>query len=288
MKNSAVNIILIYLLSIMLFACDKIEDPIIKAGDYRSDLYGDPPSFSNVQTPIQNVLLEDFTGQDCGNCPIGHSIAKGLYESNPDRISLVAVHAGTLAAPFLPKYPDDWRTPEGQYYLLTQVGADEMPKARMNRNPDSHIAYSPGVWVARTNAALAETPPVHLQIAANYNSENKHLNVHVNHQWFQGLTGEYRLVILLNESHIIAPQLWYGNDPTYVPDYEHNHMMRTSVSGATGRVITNNPTLGSNATNSYTIDWNSNWLPENCEIVAFITEGENGRVLNSTHKKLIQ
>lgn len=274
--------------SVLLLACDKIEDPVIKSGDYRSDLYGDVPAFPSVSTPVQHVLLEDFTGHDCGNCPIAHQIAYGILNNHPERVAMVAVHAGTLAQPYPPNYPANWVTSEGTYYLLTQVGADEMPKGRMNRMPDAHIAYSPGTWVNRTNNALAETPQVHLQLATNYSAENNHLSVHVNHQWFQGLSGDYRLVIMVTENHIIAPQLWYGHTPEHVDEYEHNHMLRATVSGATGRVIASNPTSGFNSTNSYTIDWNTTWVAENCEVIAFITEGENGRILNCTHKKLIE
>ncbi len=271
-----------------LLSCDKIDDPEIKAGDYRSDLYGDAPGFPQVNTPIQNVLLEDFTGHDCGNCPIAHGIANGIINSHPDRVALVAVHAGTLAQPYPPNYPADWTTPEGGYYLLTQVGADEMPKGRMNRLPDAQIAYSPGIWVNRTNSALSETPNVHLQLATSYSAENNHLNIHVNHQWFGNLSGNYRLVIMITESHIIAPQLWYGHSPEYVAEYEHNHMLRKTATGATGRVVASNPTNGLNQTNSYTIDWNSNWNIENCDVVAFITEGENGKVLNCAQRKIQQ
>jgi len=172
--------------------------------------------------------------------------------------------------------------------LLTQVGADEMPKGRMNRTPDSHIAYSPSTWVNRTNAALAESPQVQLQLATNYNAENKHLSVHVNHQWFQSLSGKYNLVIMLTESHIIAPQLWYNHTPEHVEEYEHNHMLRSTLTGATGRIVANNPSSGFNTTNSYTIDWKDEWDAGNCEVIAFITEGEDGRVLNCVHRKLVE
>jgi hypothetical protein len=284
------NKLLISALAVLTFAftaCDKIDNPVMPKEDYRSDLYGPPPSFPAVQTPVQNVLLEDFTGHDCGNCPIAHQIAYGIVDNNPDRVSMVAIHAGTLAQPYPPQYPPDYTTPEGTYYLLTQVGADEMPRGRINRSPSATTALSPGQWVSRTNQALATTASVQLQVATNYNAENQHLNVHVNHQWFEGLSGDYRLVIMVTENNIISPQLWYNHTPEYVAEYEHKHMLRKTVSGATGRVVATNPTAALNVTNSYTMDWNPQWVPENCEVIAFITEGENGRVLNSTHVNVI-
>lgn len=278
---------LIITIAAFAFGCDVIDSPEIKEGDYRKDLYGDVPAFPQVTTPVQHVLLEDFTGHDCGNCPRAHIVAYAILNNHPERVAMVALHAGVLAQPNPPKYPTDWTTPEGFYYLMTQVGADEMPRGRMNRLPDAHSAYSPGIWANMTDNALAETPAVHLQLKTDYSDENKQVSVHVNHQWFQGLTGDYRLVIMLTESHIIAPQLYYTHNPEYVEEYEHNHMLRETFTGATGRTVASNPTNGLNSTNSYTIDWNNNWIPQNCEVIAFITAGDNGKILNCTHKKLI-
>lgn len=171
---------------------------------------------------------------------------------------------------------------------MTQVGVDEMPKGRANRLPSAGVAFSPSLWTAKVSEALATAPLVGLQLQASYSADNSHLNVHVNSHWFSSATGDYRLVILVTESGIIAPQLWYGHEPEYVPEYEHNHMLRGSLSGSTGTVVATNPTAGQNKTNSYTVDWKSEWIPENVEVVAFITEGESGRVLNVAKQKLVE
>jgi|JI6StandDraft_1071083.scaffolds.fasta_scaffold19260_2 hypothetical protein len=269
-------------------SCDKIENPIAEARVYRQDLYGPAPTFTSATAPVQRVLLEDFTGHDCGNCPPGHLEAKAILESRPDHVAVVAVHAGSLAAPYLPDYPSDWRTPEGQYYLLEQVGLDQMPTGRANRRPNAAFAPAYDVWAANVNEALAVTPVLNLQLNANYQAASNHLNVHVNSQWFADLSGEYRLVILVTESHIIAPQLWYNHNPLNVYEYEHEHMLRGSVTGATGYAIITDPQVGNVQTDSYTFDWNSAWDPANCEIVAFVTEGEVGSVINVAKQKLIQ
>jgi len=275
-------------ITLIFAACDKVEDPIVEYGSYRSDLYGPAPVFIPVDVPVQRVLLEDFTGHDCGNCPIGHEIAAEIIEGDSDRVALVAIHAGSLAAPHAPDYPANWTTQEGQYYLLTQVGVDEMPKGRINRTPAAVNVFSPTVWATKVNAALTTTPVVNMQMVASYNETNQHLNVHVNSQWFDAEPGTYRLVILITESHIIAPQLWYGHDPSeYVPAYEHNHMLRGTVTGATGLTVASDPAVGDFTTSSYTVAWNSAWNAANCEIVAFITAGETGQVLNVTKQKLV-
>lgn len=283
-----INIKILFSIAVLAFLanCDVVENPILPIGEYRQDLYGPPPIFDLEEEATQNVLLEDFTGTSCGYCPPGNIIASTLQESNPTRVVSVAIHAGSLAVPFGSQYPDDFRTSEGEFYLLEQVGQDFLPNGRINRLPDASVVTSPTNWTGQVNNALLETAKVNLQLVASYAEENGHLNVHINQQWFQNATGTYNLVIMVLESGIISPQLWYNHDPTYVPDYEHNHMLRTTLTGATGAISIQNPTAGATKVFSITTDWNAAWNPENVDIVAFLTEGENGRVMNVVRQKL--
>lgn len=289
MKFSYLNRFLLPLFIVFSFiACDEEEEPIIESGTYRADLYGPPPGFTPAGVPIQRVLLEDFTGHDCGNCPNGHLRAAELLENYDENIAVVAIHAGSLAAPLPPEYPSDWTTPEGSYYLLTQVGQDIMPKGRINRRPGASTIFSPSAWPDQVAEAIAQQPPVNMQVKANYQSANNHWNVHVFSEWLQSAAGNYKLVVMLTESGIVAPQLFYGNNPEYVEEYDHEHMLRTTGTGATGLTAFTNPTAGLLDIESYTFDWNSEWNPDSCEVIAFLTDGDNGRVLNVSKTKLVQ
>lgn len=278
--NKVLSGLLLIAFGLVYSGCDEIDNPVIDYGSYRADLYGPPPTFTPVDAPHRKVLLEDFTGHDCGNCPNGHIKAAELLDQYGDDLAVVAVHAGSLGAPFPPDFPSDWTTPEGEYYLLTQVGQDVMPKGRTNRIADASVIHSPSAWPAKVAESFEVAPEVNLQMSVSYAPDNQHLNVHVNSQWFETLTGDYRLVIMITEGEIVAPQLWYNHDPEYNPDYLHEHMLRTTITGATGLVLVSNPQAGTSQTKSYTYDWNTEWVPEHCEVIAFITEGEDGRVLN--------
>ena len=279
MKNFGLVVFVTF--ALCMLSCEEEENPLLDFGvAYRPDLYGPVPSFDPSGPAHQRVLLEDFTGHDCGNCPNGHVIAHELLDAHGEDLAVVAIHAGSLAAPFPPDFPDDWTTPEGTYYLLTQVGADVMPKGRINRNPGASTTFNPSGWTAQYDQAITQTPPVNLQMKTNFAEANAHLNIHIQEDWKSDFTGDAHLVILITESNIVAPQLWYGQSPEYIPDYVHAHMLRASATGATGLVNTSNPLAGTIKTTSYTLDWNDQWDPLQCEVVAFLTDGENGRVLN--------
>lgn len=70
----------------MLFAaCDDVSD---------DDRYREAPEV----TPMRGVLLVDFTGQNCTNCPTAHETIEQLEEQyGRDKLIGVSVHSGSLA-----------------------------------------------------------------------------------------------------------------------------------------------------------------------------------------------
>jgi len=278
-----------FLFAATLLSCNKIENPIIDIPPYREDLYGPVPEFPSNSVVKQRVLLEDFTGHECGNCTYAHDAARSILEDNSDRVAVIAIHAGTLAAPFLPKYPADYRTPEGTYYLLTQVGSDVLPKGRINRTPNAKTVSNYQDWSAQVGAALQSVPQADLQIISSFESSSNVANIHINTQWKNNYNGNVRLVTLIIENGIIGTQLNYQNGFSAPPDtaYHHEHMLRGSVTGATGIEAFQSPLAGTEKTYSYTYNWNTNWIPENCEVVAFLTNGLDGEVINVAKTKVI-
>jgi Outer membrane protein Omp28 len=279
-----------FIIITLAIGCDYVDPPLVSTDDYayQSDLYGAPPSFVNDAAPIQKVLLEDFTGQDCGNCPNGHNIAANLLLDHEENLAVIAVHAGSLAVPFLPDYPNDWTTPEGIYYH-SQLGEDLLPTGRINRNGGVVPHYGISRWTDSVNVEFTRTPLMNLQMVAEYVPEAQHLNVHTYSQWFTSAAGSYNLVLLITQSHIIAPQLWYGAQPLeYISNYEHNHMLRASLTGAEGRLIAVNPAPTATVAKSYTFDWNTALNPNNCEIVAFVVNNTTGEIMNVAKVKVIE
>ena len=91
-----------------------------------------------------------------------------------------------------------------------------------------------------------------MQLIVNPDVEENKVHIHVHNTWFADGSGEYRLALLVVENQLIGPQLWYAttNPPPpsgvdgVVPDYEHNRVLRGSVTGAKGDVVFVNPVQG--------------------------------------------
>jgi Outer membrane protein Omp28 len=273
--------IFIYVLaSLMLLpSCDIIELPDTASLAFREDLYGTPAQPPAISDMIQRVLLEDFTGHQCGNCPEAHIVAAEILDAHPEHIALVAIHAGSLAGVFGP-YTSDWTTPEGEFYLFSQIGSDQLPTGRINRVGGANSSSNFAQWQTQVTEQLAEIPQADLAISTELEIENNHINVHIRTKYGVARTGNIKLTLMFAEGPIIAPQLNYDADPELITDYEHKHMLRGTGTGATGLVVASNPTTNQEDVIHYTLPWSPTWDPQNFELIGFLTDGESGEVIN--------
>jgi hypothetical protein len=65
-----------------------------------------------------------------------------------------------------------------------------------------------------------------------------------------------------------------------VEEYEHEHMLRGSVTGAKGLVVAENPAAGETQQECYAFTWNSNWDASNSDLIAVLTAA-NGSVIQT-------
>ena len=50
--------------------------------------------FVSTEPSNKNVIIEEFTGRNCGYCPDGHAIANQICANNPGRVWAVNIHTG--------------------------------------------------------------------------------------------------------------------------------------------------------------------------------------------------
>ena len=77
----------------------------------------------------RKVVLEEFTGVNCGNCPDGHRRANALRDAHPGEVFLINIHQGSYAYPA----EIDLRTNYGDA-LASQAGINSYPNATINRH----------------------------------------------------------------------------------------------------------------------------------------------------------
>ena len=270
---------------LVFLGCDELENPVVEiTTSYQESAYGPVPVF--VALPIgealQHVLIEDFTAHQCGNCPDAAIIASQIAGNQGAAVSVMAIHAGNLANTDDDHFDTDWTTVEGDLFW-DQLDFQANPLGRINRIGGAGNFWAPAQWADETSEQLANTPQVGLQVIHDWVPENNHLNVHVHGTFYEETSGPIQVALLILESNIYDYQLDYASDPELVPDYEFNHVLRSSVHGAFGLGfgdVAMGASVGDVATHSVTYTWDDSWVVENATVLVVVSDA-GGIVLNS-------
>ena len=258
MKNIA-SIILSFFFVIFIFfnsSCDKIDNPIEPIyGELDTSLYPGPGFYifaefdANFPSDVENILIEDYTGHRCGNCPDAAVLAHELKEANPGRVFVASVHAspgsgfqevsepGDLEHP---KYSHDFRTEAGNAYVIDIAGFIGNPEGMINRKLDSFDSnwkFKPA-WTAAVNDIISANTDLqmNLQIKSNYYTETRGLFVQVQSKTLSDISGRYTMVVFLIDNEFVAWQKDYSLPPSDqdIEFYHHKDVFLGAINGSYG------------------------------------------------------
>lgn len=210
---------------LLLVGCDAVERP---------DRWREDPA---PIVPRRNVLLVDFTGQRCSNCPAAadllHSLTAGPAGA---RIIAVSVHGGALALS-TDASPRGLAGPDARR-LTDEARVSSWPQGTVDR-PVGGTLLRPSAW----NTALAErlalaadadaaaqqslVADAHVALATrtlSYTLRPRHLTDAAGQP-----DAETYLHLWLVEDSITAPQTLA--DGTERADYLHRHVLRLDLTG---------------------------------------------------------
>lgn len=222
----------------------------------------------------KNVVLEEFTGINCGYCPLGHANAQSLYNSNPEDVVLINVHEGGYASPSGSQ--PDYRTPWGSA-IAGQTGLTGYPSGTINRHvfSGSNTAISYGQFSSYGNQILSQSSYLNIGAEATIITSTRQLvvNVEVYYTGDSPLSTNLLSVALL-QNNIVGWQTDYTNGNN--PNYNHMHMLRHLLTGQWGEEITET-TEGSLYTTTLYYEIPEDYIDipvvlENLEIAAFVAE----------------
>lgn len=210
---------------LLLVGCDAVERP---------DRWREDPA---PIVPRRNVLLVDFTGQRCSNCPAAADLLRSLTAGPAGaRIIAVSVHGGALALS-TDASPRGLAGPDARR-LTDEARVSSWPQGTVDR-PVGGTLLRPSAW----NAALAErlalaadadaaaqqslVADAHVALATrtlSYTLRPRHLTDAAGQA-----DAETYLHLWLVEDSITAPQTLA--DGTERADYLHRHVLRLDLTG---------------------------------------------------------
>ena len=222
----------------------------------------------------RSILLEDFTGQFCSNCPDAHQVISDLQELYGDHVIAVAIHAGHfgIAEDSNPNFVGLMQ-PEGNTYA-THWGVEAYPAGIINRT-SGLLKHTE--WAAYARQTLVEEAMIDIQLDCKITADSTmiYINTMISSN-MEEMKGN-KLQLWVTESNINAVQQHGG---TLNLNYLHNHVYRASVNGLWGEEA-NIP-----YSNMHYIPLHENWDIENLSVVAFVYNDTDG-VLNVTEQSNI-
>lgn len=176
-------------------------------------------------TVMRAVLIEEFTGQRCVNCPHAATEIVRLQQAyGEDHVIAVAIHAGPLAI-FSRDKVKGLRTELGDTYY-NYWGVEEEPSALINRKGG---VVRLNQWQTMTHDQLQLQTPLSLKVTSqNPTSAGMRIEVSVH----SSVSYHGKLQLWLTEDQVIAPQLM--PDGTMNAEYVHQHVLRSSINGDWG------------------------------------------------------
>ncbi len=277
MKTIKILLIPAILLGFLIYSCDKVEQPYFKPGSI------DTSEIKSGDT-VKNVLLEDYTGHTCPNCPAAAHQAHVLQDSvYHQRLIIITVHAGYFASTQGDLFSYDFNTTAGtawdNYYgISTTFGNPYGLVDRVEYN--GKMVLGPAIW----GSAVGERAPTDflakITIENDFNSGTNTLSSTIHTEFQEDIEGSYSLLACIVQDNFEAPQKDedfepYGIDSTYA----HNNVLRGSMNGDWGENISTNPTSGKVVEKSYSITFKEDWKPENCRVVAFVYDEATKEVI---------
>lgn len=217
----------------------------------------------------RKVLIEEFTGVRCVNCPDGSAEIENLQSLYGENLVAVSIHAGFFSEP----YPDnlyDFRTPEGSQ-IQTYVGEPEgYPTAVINRKKftgESALQLGRAKWAGYIAQESSIPPVINVNAEVAYDESTRDAAVTVTSIPVADISEPLYLTVLITESGI--QDLQYTNDG-FKPEYIHKHVLRKVITGTTGDPLGDTFALGQNIERNFHFTFPDNWKAENCHVIAFV------------------
>lgn len=307
-KNS---IVIVGALLIMVASCDKITNPIISKTTY-SSLPSTPPDHitHTTDSTLLKVLLEDYMGHFCTNCPSAISAAEAILNGpNGKQVVPMEVNvgfdadtAGEVGGPLVPPglpdtaYKVDYTTAAGTAWDAALVNSANLgvPQGMVNRiyyngNWGEDIQYSNWGTIVDSLAATPQLAAITMTDSCWIKQQIFGTQVNVSLKNAPIPNYQYYLEMVVVEDSVLD---WQTSSGTAIQYFTHRFVLRSAINGPWGDQITftsaNSPVTKYYTFNSTKFRFNSAtittppavparlWNMAHCYVIAFLYQRSNG------------
>jgi thiol-disulfide isomerase/thioredoxin len=263
-------------------SCDKLDEPynlspVVEKSDTIPLEAADTLNFDGKLV----VLLEDYTGVKCPNCPAAAEIAAQLQEQYGEHLLVLGVHPMSALQNPAGGFPD-FRTEDGDdwndYFNISAY-----PTGTVNRMG----AIGPAEWTAAVGELIGQNAPVRLIVKTAYDNSTREVRVSVHAKFMQDVeSDDVRIIVCMMEDNIIGKQL---TPDGVINEYTHRHVFRGTADGLTwGKLFTAAPvvTAGTNVVNNMKFTLDNEYEADEFYIMAMVTDHNTREVLMAAENKI--
>lgn len=254
-------------------SCDTVDEPI-------------DPNAPTITTG-KKILVEDFTGARCGNCPRAHEAVEAMQDQDAfgENVIAIGIHVGGFA---------EVDSAKGYYYDFTsdfgnaldgEFGADNLglPVGMVSRRAVSGSPLARYTnWSTIAGAVLAEAPHLNIEVEATYDATTREGTIVSDLEYYLPADASHQIVVLITEDSILSKQSDYSLQPDdFIYDYPQRHVVRTAVSsGVYGDVVKNAEIfIGERITKTHKLTLDANWKEDKCYAVVYVLDNVTGEIL---------
>ena len=184
----------------------------------------------------RNVVIEEYTGINCGYCPDGHRRANEIMAANPDRVCVINIHEGGYAA-------NTYTTSFGSA-LASQTGLTGYPAGTVNRHVFSQYSsvtdLNRGYWATAANEMMGMASPVNIAAEGTLDWTTRTLNIRVQLYYTSSQNvASNALNVAILQDNVLGSQSGMSSNPDQIVgnQYNHMHMLRHLITGQWGETI---------------------------------------------------
>ena len=236
----------------------------------------------DVEPTGKTVLIKDFTGARCVNCPAAAEYAHNLqHQLDEDHIFIMSVHAGYLAQP-IGSFPN-FLTEEGTEWYNNH---DSNPLFAVD-----HVAlmdgntFNEGQIDAPVAAALEEEQTFEIVVDRQFDEASRQLQVNVQAIALADMDGQFYITACLVEDNIVGWQITPGGvDKEYV----FRNVFRGTLNGAYGEAFEEyHVDPDDTFFFSYSTEINADYNADECYLMVYVYDKSQGdKILQTAVKKI--
>ena len=236
----------------------------------------------DVEPTGKTVLIKDFTGARCVNCPAAAEYAHNLqHQLDADHIFIMSVHAGYLAQP-IGSFPN-FLTEEGTEWYNNH---DSNPLFAVDHvSLTDGNTFNEGQIDAPVAAALEEEQSFEISVVPNYDEASRQLGVAVNVVALKAMDGEFYITACLVEDNIVG---WQTTPSGVDREYVFRNVFRGTLNGASGEAFEDIHVDAHDTSHfNYSKELDAIYNADECYLMVYVYDKNQGdKILQTAVKKI--